>query len=99
MHGSEEPTRDELLELATLEALGQLDEVEEARLDRAFRAASPSLQDEIRELQLRVATDPALRSSEPPPSSLRLRTLARVAHAIEEDAAAAAPIATIGQGS
>jgi len=99
INGSEEPTRDELLELAMLEAMGQLDEVEEARLDRAFRAASPSLQDEIRALQLRIASDPALRSAEQPPASLRLRTLARVAHAIEEDAAAAAPIAMIGQGS
>lgn len=95
--GNDEPSRDELLELAMLEALGLLDEVGEARLDRAFRAATPAVQDEIRALQVRIATDPALRSSEEPPASLRLRTIARVAHAIEEDAKAAAPIATIGQ--
>ncbi|MFM7050592.1 MAG: hypothetical protein ACKOYN_00455 [Planctomycetota bacterium] len=95
--GNDEPSRDELLELATLEALGLLDEVGETRLDRAFRAATPAVQDEIRALQMRVAMDPALRSSEEPPASLRLRAIARVVHAIEEDAKAAAPIATIGQ--
>ena len=46
-----------------------------------------------------MVTDPAFRSSDEPPASLRLRTIARVVHAIEEDAKAAAPIATIGQGA
>ena len=44
LSGSDEPSREEILELALLEAQGLLDEVEEARLDRAFRAATPALQ-------------------------------------------------------
>ena len=87
-------SRDELLELAALDALGVLDAVESARFERAFDAAAPSLQAEARSIQDKVALDPMLLSDEAAPASLRLRTLARVADAIEADAAA--PIATIG---
>lgn len=87
-------SRDELLELAALDALGVLDAVESARFERAFDAAAPSLQAEARAVQDKVALDPTLLSDEAAPASLRLRTLARVADAIEADAAA--PIATIG---
>jgi hypothetical protein len=87
-------SRDELLELAALDALGVLDAVESARFERAFDAAVPSLQAEARSIQDKVALDPMLLSDEAAPASLRLRTLARVADAIEADAAA--PIATIG---
>lgn len=87
-------SRDELLELAALDALGVLDAVESARFERAFDAAAPSLQAEARSIQDKVALDPMLLSEEAAPASLRLRTLARVADAIEADAAA--PIATIG---
>jgi hypothetical protein len=92
-------SREEILELASIEAMGMLDEVESARLERAFAAATPAVQAEVLALQERLATDPTLRSSEQPSAALRLRTLAHVVHAIEEDAASAKPIATIGPAS
>lgn len=92
--------RAELLQLAELEALALVDSDEDpvasARLERLFESAPPSVQAEVRALQERVATSPLLRSAELPSDSLRLRTLARVAHASEEESRAAAPIATIG---
>lgn len=103
--GAPDPTaatrvdRADLLHLAELEAHGVIEPVEEARLQKLFDAAQPSLQAEVRALQESIAVDPTLRSSEHPPESLRLRTLARVAQAIEEESAAAAPIATIGPKS
>ncbi|MEY4118280.1 MAG: hypothetical protein RLZZ116_1608 [Planctomycetota bacterium] len=87
-------SREELLELATADALGVIDEVDSARFEKAFLAASPSVQADIRALQDRIACDPNLLANEQPPASLRLKTLARVAASIEEHAAA--PIATIG---
>ena len=89
-------TRDEMLELAIADAMGVLDTVDSARFERAFAAAVPSLQAEVRAMQDRVVADRALLSDELPPASLRLKTLARVASAIEHERAAAAPIATIG---
>lgn len=88
--------RDELLQLAELEARGLIEPAEELRLERLFAAASPSLQAEVRSMQERLALEPTLRSDEMPGESLRLRTLGRVAHAIEQEAAGAAPIAMIG---
>ena len=87
-------SREELLELATADALGVIDEVDSARFERAFAASAPSLQAEIRALQDRIAVDPSFLSGEQPPASLRLKTLARVAAVREEQAAP--PIATIG---
>jgi hypothetical protein len=94
--GDETISREELLELASIEAMGMLDEVESARLDRAFALATPAVQAEVVALQERLATDSTLRSVEQPSAALRLRTLASVAQAIEEDSASAKPIATIG---
>jgi len=96
MPETQNTTRDELLELAIADAMGVLDEVDSARFERAFAAAIPSVQAEVRAMQDRVVADRALLSDELPPASLRLKTLARVASAIEEERAAAAPIATIG---
>jgi len=89
-------TREELLELAAADALGALAEVDAARFERAFASAAPSLQAEVRAAQERLATDPLFLSSEVPAPSLRLRVLARMASAIEEEASAVKPIATIG---
>ena len=89
-------SREELLELAVADALGVLDEVDTARFERAFSSAAPSLQAEVRVAQDRVALDRMLLVDEQPPASLRLKTLARVAAAIELEAAGAAPIAMIG---
>ena len=88
--------RDELMQLAELEARGLIEPTEDLRLERLFAAASPSLQAEVRSLQERLVLEPSLRSDETPSESLRLRTLGRVAHAIEQESAAAAPIAMIG---
>ncbi len=87
--------RDELLELATLEAMGVLDEVDGARLKRSFLAATPRVQDEVRALQEGLALDPALRSTEQPPADLRLKTIVRVMQAVDEESAKSAPIAVI----
>ena len=87
-------SREELLELATADAMGVLEDVDSARFEKAFAAASPSMQAEIRALQDRLCSDPAFLSDGQPPASLRLKTLARVAEAVEENGAA--PIATIG---
>lgn len=88
--------REVLIQLAELQARGLCDPSEESRLQRLFEAAAPSLQAEVIALQERIALDPLLRSSELPAESLRLRTLARVAHAVEQEGAGDAPIATIG---
>lgn len=89
-------TREELIELAHADAIGVLDDVDSARFERAFQLASPSVQAEVRALQQRIASSPLFLSDEKPAASLRLKTLARVASAIEDQAAAAQPIATIG---
>lgn len=86
----------ELRQLAELQARGLTDAAEDARLERLFAMATPSLQAEVVALQERIALDPSLRSVELPSDSLRLRTLAHVVHAAEQEGAAAAPIATIG---
>lgn len=88
--------REELLQLAELEARGMIDPAESQRLERLFAAAAPSLQSEVLALQERIVLEPSLRSDELPADSLRLRTLGRVAHAIEQESGGAAPIATIG---
>ena len=46
--GLREEVRIELFELATLEAMGVLDEVDSARIQRSFLVATPRLQEEIR---------------------------------------------------
>jgi hypothetical protein len=96
LNGSDEISREELLDLASIEMLGALDDVDSARLERAFRAAPPSLQAEVVALQERLASASSFRSGEVPAPSLRLRVLARLAEEAEADARAAAPIATIG---
>ena len=57
-----EMPREELLELASLDALGLLDEFDSAHFTRSFHAAPASVQDEIRRLQASIATDAALLS-------------------------------------
>jgi hypothetical protein len=96
---AEKVDRDELLQLAELDVRAVIEPVESARFERLFAAASPSLQAEVIALQSRLAVDPAFLSRELPPDSLRLRTLGRVAHAIDQESAVAKPIATIGPRS
>ncbi len=96
MTASESVSREELLELAVLEAAGALDEVDGARLNRLFHAAPVALQAEIRAVQAAMVTDPSFLSTEEPVDTLRDRTLTRIRDEISADHAALAPIATIG---
>jgi hypothetical protein len=88
--------REELIEQASLDALGLLDEFEAAHYARSFHAAPASVQEEIRRIQATVVTDDSLLSDEEPPASLRARVLDSVQHAIDDEARALKPIATIG---
>lgn len=90
-------TREELIELAALDAVGLLSEYEAALFTRSFHHASAAVQDEILNLQAEIAADTALLPSEDPEDSLRDRVLAAVADAIEKDAEPLSPIATIGR--
>ena len=94
-----EMPREELLELASLDALGLLDEFDSAHFTRSFHAAPASVQDEIRRLQASIATDDALLSDEEPAAGLRGRVLGAVQDAMEQEAAELQPIASIGTRS
>ena len=96
MTSSVETSREELLELAPLEALGLLDEVDERRFDISFNEAAPNVQDEVRDLQAAVAAEFGSAGSESPDRSLRYRVLAALSAAVEEDDEQCAPIAAIG---
>jgi len=75
-------TTRELLELASLDALGLLDEQEREEFERAFRAAPPEVRAQLRKEQARFADiDRWLPAVEPPPG-LRARVLSAVKEAI-----------------
>lgn len=97
MTSTSQPTREELMQLALLEAYGLLDEYEEAEFGRMFRDASAAEQDDIRELQAEVASDLAMLPDLDPPAELKARVLARVATAVESEASTLAPLAKIGR--
>jgi len=84
---------------AVLDALGLLDEVESAQFERAFRDAPPSVQADLRAVQAAVAVDPAFLADGEPSPDLRLKTLARVMTAVEQQEVQFAPIAQIGRTS
>lgn len=91
-------TRD-LIEYATLDLMGFLDERESAAYQEAFRKAPPAVQAQVRAAQLRVADDEA-RLSLPrisPPVGMRAKVVATVMEAI--NAMRAEPLARIGVGS
>ncbi len=94
-----DPTRAgaDLRHTAVLDALGLLDEFETAQFERAFRAASPALQAELREIQSAAVADPAFLSGEEPAADLKVRTLAAVMTAVDMQETAFAPIAHIGR--
>ena len=75
-------TTHELIELAVLDALALLDEHESAEFERAFRAAPPQLQAQIRREQTRFSNIEDLLPSVEPPADLRARVLAAVREAI-----------------
>lgn len=78
----------ELLELASLDALGLLDEDERRAFETAFRAADPALQAQVRLEQTRATRLESLLPKVAPPIGLRARVLAAVRAAIAESAAA-----------
>jgi hypothetical protein len=80
-------TRD-LLEMASLDALGLLDEQERDDFERAFRDASPALKAQLRREQSRFADLDKWLPAVEPPASLRGRVLGAVREAI---AAVSAP--------
>ena len=90
-------SREELRELAALDALGLLDEYEAALFTRSFHHAPVAVQDEIKMLQSQVVTDPLLLPDVEPPAELRASVLEAVATAIEDESGQLAPLATIGR--
>ena len=93
------PNREELLEIAPLEALGLLDEVEERRFTLGFDAATTSVQDEVRDLQAAVAVEFGSVGGDTPDRALRYRVLAAMSAAVEADDVSCAPIASIGSSA
>ncbi|MBC22652.1 MAG: hypothetical protein CMJ32_01890 [Phycisphaerae bacterium] len=90
-------SREELIDLAMLDAFGMLDEFEARHYTESFHHASARVQDEIRQLQARIATDSTYLSDQQPDPSLRSRTLRTVSESIDEDSAVLQPIAQIGR--
>lgn len=92
----EHVSREEILELARLEALGVLDEVDCERLNRLFHNATPGLQAEVRAVQASLCADETLYAAEEPDTRLGAKVLTRVQDEITAEQAALAPVASIG---
>lgn len=69
---------EELFEAAQLDALGLLDEKEQAEFEAAFRAASPALREQIRAEQDRFARPERFRLDVTPAADLRSRVIKAV---------------------
>ena len=91
------PTRDELLELAELDALGALEPAEQARFERGLREASPALRAELHAIQDATVLDPIGLCDEEPEAGLKYKVMARIADAVTENESELAPIASIGR--
>lgn len=89
-------TRDELLELSPLDALGLLDEYDALLFSRGYHAAPEHVRSEVRELQAAVAADEVLLPEAELPSGMRSRVIAAVRREADE-AVDLAPLATIGR--
>jgi hypothetical protein len=72
----------DLVEMASLDALGLLDEAERAEFESAFRAASPEVQAAVRRAQLRATKIDDLLPKVDPPPGLKARVVAAVRTAI-----------------
>ena len=90
-------TREELLELAPLDAFGMLDEYEAALFTRSFHHAPAAVQDEVKSLQASTAGDVAMLPDVEPRPALRGKVLAAVTGAIEAEMEGLAPLAMIGR--
>ncbi|UCD74436.1 MAG: hypothetical protein JSV91_11670 [Phycisphaerales bacterium] len=97
MTSSKLMTRQELMELAALDAFGLLDEYEAALYTRSFHDAPAGVQDEIIELQAELISDESLLPDSQPSPELRQRVLEAVAKAIEAETAHLNPLASIGR--
>jgi hypothetical protein len=80
-------TLQELLEHAHLDALGQLDEREQAAFETAFAVAPPAVQAQIRKAQERIAGMDHLLPQVEPPAYLREKVLTAVHAAMLADGA------------
>jgi len=94
--GLELMTRDELLELAPLDALGLLDDYDAALFTRSFHHATAAVQDEVRDLQAAIAADERLMAAVAPRPELRKRVLAAMTEKAAEASEDLAPLAVIG---
>jgi hypothetical protein len=90
-------TREELIELAALDAFGLLDDYEAALYTRSFHHAPAAVQDEIIRLQAEIAVSDVLEGPEEPDASLRGKVLSSVAVAIERESSGLGPLASIGR--
>jgi len=91
----------DLLEQASLDALGLLDDEERAEFEAAFRSAPPEIQAQVRREQRRAAELDAILPEVDSPPGLRARVIAAVRKAIADvstPAASLEPVATIGRG-
>lgn len=75
-----------MIELAALDALDLLDPEDKERYERAFRDASPELQQEVRATQARVSVMDGVLPDVEPDASLRSRVIEAVARAREGQA-------------
>ncbi|MBM4110798.1 MAG: hypothetical protein FJ254_05495 [Phycisphaerae bacterium] len=91
------PTRDELLELAELDALGALEPAEQARFERGLRDASPTLRAELHAVQDAAVLDPIGMCDVEPEAGLKYKVMARIADAVTASETELAPIASIGR--
>lgn len=95
MTSVEPMTREELLELASLDALGLLDEFEERLYARSLRDSPVAVQEEVLRMQVEIAGDlTRLLPNDQPRPQLREIVLKAVAEAIARHDA---PLATIGR--
>ena len=97
MTSVEPMTPRELLELASLDALALLDEVEQEIYTRSFHAAPATVQDEVLRLQAEITNDLSLLPGDEPDPLLREKVLKAVAEAVERADSTLAPLARIGR--
>lgn len=72
----------ELMEMASLDAMGLLDPTERETFERAFQAADPAIQAQIRREQLRFSRMDDMLPKVDPPLGLRARVIAAVREAM-----------------
>ena len=80
-------TTRELIEMASLDAMGLLDDAEREAFERAFEAASPAVRRQVRREQGRLAEADGLLPDVEPPDGLRFRVLVAVREAMRGVAA------------